>query len=422
MAPHEDMALEPEFVLEFFSCTICANLLHEPVTVPCCGATFCRRCLRQWIQSSVHTAGVPTCPAGCLSKLPFRLPARSQMLQGAILHLLKAEAETRAEEDREDVENEDKLLGGLSCWQEVVCSRDVYFGSNEVGVRAGTPGIVVSNYMDGRHVTVKFDYREDGSELCVNVLPEALMDPLPGGFRPGQRVQATINLTMEGALGVRLGTGGVIVGRVEQCLVVDFDQRADGVDGTVCVEGTNVIEERLLVGGYKLAQLVQAATDLHVGNKLSVPAGAYGYVIGEYSSTRLTVNFGSEPSDSTTPCLNVLPMEILPCPLPLAKPFASAPANKGGDGGEGGEGCGGAASNTDPSEEEKEAEELEEREEQDEERDWEEHPSLAAAEELEGAGDDDGDENATVSTGRDAEAPAEATRAAVRERRPGTAP
>jgi len=42
------------------------------------------------------------------------------------------------------------------------------YGSNII-VRQGSPGIIVGNCEDGCHLTVKFDEREDGSELCVNV-------------------------------------------------------------------------------------------------------------------------------------------------------------------------------------------------------------------------------------------------------------
>ena len=41
------------------------------------------------------------------------------------------------------------------------------YGSSII-VRQGSPGIVLGNCDDGCHLTVKFDEREDGSELCVN--------------------------------------------------------------------------------------------------------------------------------------------------------------------------------------------------------------------------------------------------------------
>ena len=48
---------------------------------------------------------------------------------------------------------------------------------NNVIVRQGSPGIVVGICDDAVHLTVKFDEREDGSDLCVNV---TWMNPLFG--------------------------------------------------------------------------------------------------------------------------------------------------------------------------------------------------------------------------------------------------
>ena len=48
------------------------------------------------------------------------------------------------------------------------CNFAQRYGSNVI-VRQGSPGIVVGSCDDGVHLTVKFDEREDGSDLCVNV-------------------------------------------------------------------------------------------------------------------------------------------------------------------------------------------------------------------------------------------------------------
>ena len=72
-------------------------------------------------------------------------------------------------------------------WGDIAASRDIlclgvtvfvsssclFFVASRYGssiiVRQGSPGIIVGNCEDGCHLTVKFDEREDGSELCVNV-------------------------------------------------------------------------------------------------------------------------------------------------------------------------------------------------------------------------------------------------------------
>jgi hypothetical protein len=308
-------ALEDESVADLFSCGICDDVMLDPTTLTCCGKSFCRRCLRQWIRTSVHSAGIPRCPGGCTAKLPFRLPARSHTLRTAIEQLIPSRLEVRRQEEEEDVKTaEDMCYGGFRAWEEVVANRDVIFGTR-LGVRQGTPGVLVGNFVDGTHVTVKFDEREDSSELCVNVVPEALMAPLPGGFRLAQRVAALYDLMLDSEIGVRLGTGGTVVGRLgEDRLMVLFDARVDswkGPEGPVSVNYREVTVQRPLVGGYCIAQRVQSSMDLVVGNRVVVRAGTKGAVLAEFSDTRLTVSFDS-PEDGGRNCFNVLPLEIQP--------------------------------------------------------------------------------------------------------------
>jgi hypothetical protein len=307
---------EDEEVADIFSCGICDEVMLDPTTLSCCGKSFCRRCLRQWMRTSVHSAGIPRCPGGCTAKLPFRLPARSQALRNAIEQLLPQRLEqVRKEEEENKEDDEDMCFGGFRAWQEVAANRDVMFGPR-LGVRQGTPGIIVGNFTDGFHVTVRFDEREDGSELCVNVLPEALMAPLPGGFRLRQRVVALYDLVLNDEIGVTLGTGGVVVGQLgEDRLMVLFDTRVDSgaaPEGPVSVSYREVTVQRVLVGGFKIAQRVQSAMDLVVGNRVVVKAGTRGAVLAEFSDTRLTVAF-DPPEEGGQSCFNVLPLEIKPC-------------------------------------------------------------------------------------------------------------
>jgi hypothetical protein len=245
------------------------------------------------------------------------LPARSQALRNAIEQLLPkrlAQIQQEEEEDSPDTD-EDACHGGFRAWQEVAANRDVMFG-RRLGVRQGTPGIVIGNFADGSHVTVRFDEREDGSELCVNVLPEALMHPLPGAFRLMQRVVALYDLVLNDEIGVTLGTGGVVVGQLgKDRLMVLFDTRVDSgtsPEGPVSVSFKEVTVQRLLVGGFSIAQRVQASMDLVVGNKVVVKAGTRGAVLAEFSDTRLTVAF-DPPEEGGQSCFNVLPLEIKPC-------------------------------------------------------------------------------------------------------------
>jgi hypothetical protein len=229
-------------------------------------------------------------------------------------------ASRREEEEDDKIVDDDVCRGGFRVWQEVVAARDIIFGDS-VGVRRGTHGILVGNFTDAVHVTVRFDEREDQSELCVNVLPEALIEPLPGGFRLGQRIVALFDLTLHGVIGVRLGTVGTIVGPLpDDRLMVSFDERWDNGEGTVSVSFREVTVQRPLVGGFRISQQVQASLNLVVGNKTVVKAGTRGTVLSEFSDTRLTVVF-ERSEEGTQACFNVMPLEIRPwCEVPQDLP------------------------------------------------------------------------------------------------------
>jgi hypothetical protein len=283
-------------------------------------------------------------------------------LRTAIEQLLPKRLERRKKEEEEHRDGEgceDSCYGGFKAWEEVAANRDVIFGT-KLGVRQGTPGIVVGNFSDGHHVTVRFDEREDGSELCVNVLPEALMTPLPGGFRLGQRVVALYDLMLHDEIGVRLGTGGAIVGRLgEDRLMVLFDERLDreagaspeNGGGPVSVSFREVAPQRLLAGGFRIAQQVQSAMDLIVGDRVVVPAGMRGVVLAEFSDTRLTVAFGP-PEDGGQSCFNVLPLEIRPLVAEVQQAETQAPTGNAGTDGEDA-----SATNDDDGEQDEEEEE-----------------------------------------------------------------
>jgi len=315
MTSHPGAANEDDPIHELFSCGICEDILLNPITLACCGRSFCRGCVQQWIRTSVQVSGIPRCPGGCQRKLPYRLPSRSVTLQNAMEHLIPDELERRRREEAEDLAEQDEqhCHGGFSAWQEVAASRDIIFG-DRIGVRQGTPGIIIGNFAD--HLTVKFDEREDGYDLCVNLLPEGLMSPLPGGFRLGQRIVTRNDLLLNGEIGVRLGMTGTVIGHEGgERLCVQFDQRLDNQIGTVIVHFKELAANSLLVGGFRIAQNVMAAVDLTVGSRVAVKAGTLGKVLAEFSDTRLTVSFDL-PQGNGQSCYNVLPMEITPWQAP----------------------------------------------------------------------------------------------------------
>jgi hypothetical protein len=161
---------------------------------------------------------------------------------------------------------------------------------------------------------VKFDKREDGSELCVHVLPQALMEPLPGGLRLEQRVVAIYDLMVNSQVTVRLGTCGSIIGRHDkEQIIVAFEKREDHCDSMVLVHYTALQAQRCLTGGFHIGQEIQTAADLHVGSEMVARAGARGIVVNEFSDIRITVTLTTS-DDATGPprCVNVLPVEIVP--------------------------------------------------------------------------------------------------------------
>lgn len=228
----------------------------------------------------------------------------------------------RAAEDKEMEEEEEPILGDFHPWEEVVAAYDIYFGT-KVGVCQGTPGILIGNLPGTNLITVKFEKREDDSELCVNIPSGGVMAPLPGKFRLGQRVLAAFNLQSnhaEQGFCIRLGTPGTIVGKAgDEHLAVLFDERHDGHEGPLGVAPQQICPERKFVGGFQLAQQIQAATDLIVGNRIAVPAGTRGMITGEFSETRLTAAFHMDEGSATNNAshFNVLPCELRPwCELP----------------------------------------------------------------------------------------------------------
>lgn len=318
-------SLDDETIAEVFACGICEDILLDPVTVSCCGRSFCRSCLQTWIKVNVRSTGIPRCPGGCAQKISFRLPKQSITLRTAVEQLFPKRLEERRKEEA-DAE-EEICVGGFKPWEEVAASRDVLFANSALGVRQGTPGIVVDNFSDGVHLTVKFDEREDGSDLCVNVIPEVLMHPLPGGLRLGQRVVATVELILTPAMRIRLGGVGSIIGagggdritvlfEPPPCPPSELEEQQNSFPYfPVSVSTRDIVPHRLLVGGFSIAQKVQSSCPLMVGTQTLVPTGCRGTVLGEFSDTRLTVLF--ENSEDNPGCFNILPHEIRPWCEPL---------------------------------------------------------------------------------------------------------
>jgi len=192
-------------------------------------------------------------------------------------HVVPEEVKRRAEDEEELAQDEPATCyGGFKLWQAVAAAQDIIFG-NITFVRQGTPGLVVGKTNDGINLTVKFDMREDGSDLCVNLLPRSLMEPLPGGLRLGQQVCATKDLMLQGSIVVKLGTLGMVVGAADQQhMQVAFHERMDGGEGYLHVHFEMISPYRLLVGGFRLGQKIRACEDLFLDSHVAVPFNTTG--------------------------------------------------------------------------------------------------------------------------------------------------
>lgn len=310
----EERAAAADRAVDELECNLCTDTVYSPTTLQCCGKTFCRRCLQKWLRKSVEQAGVPRCPAGCGSKLPFKLPARNQMLQRVVEAVAAQELERRKEEDAEYAAEEPEVPGEFFAWQEVAAKTTLSAGAKHI-VKAFTSGIVVGPARSEGRVTVKFEWREDGSELCVDVMPSEIMLQLPQhlSFRVGDTVAAAHDLRNGDRLLVSFGAKGRLVGTAQindaLRLVVQFEERCDGAAGALSVLPCEVVAPGPYIGGFSVAQRVHAARDLVSGNTLLAREGAGGVVLGPYSDIRVTVRF-DERADGANMAVNVTSDEI----------------------------------------------------------------------------------------------------------------
>lgn len=305
------MVPQPVLPQEILECGICRELLLDPVTLACCGRSFCRECLRALLLSNSDT-GVVRCPAGCGQVVPLRLPPRSYVLQRCLEAAAPEELARRQREAEEDNANAEPLPGGFQPWDEVAASDDLKVG-RDVVVSYATPGVVLGPSGTDR-IEVIFDSRIDFQRRSLLVLPCELLRQLPGhfGVKIGQTVVAVQDLYCHDTLLAHLGTRGVAYEmHSDDRIKVKFEHRADGVDQGINVHYSEVRPYGKLLGGYEVGQRVVAAKDLFSGSTLIVRARTQAVVLLEYSDSRLTVRF-DERADGNSHSVNVLLPEIKP--------------------------------------------------------------------------------------------------------------
>uniref|UniRef100_A0A7S4Q225 RING-type domain-containing protein n=1 Tax=Alexandrium monilatum TaxID=311494 RepID=A0A7S4Q225_9DINO len=295
---------------DLFECGICRDLLLDPVTLSCCGKSFCQDCLRELLLSAAST-GTARCPAGCGQKVPFRLPPRSHVLQKCLEAIVPEELARRRQEAAEAEAGEAEALpGGFKTWEEVVAAKDLYINAVIVAA-AGAPGVVVGSRTEGR-VTVIFDERTDFGRGSINVLPFEIVRQLPRhfGVRLLEPVVAVEDLHAGATLLAHLGTRGIVIAQHgDDRLRVQFDRRADGSENPINVLPHQIQPHRKLLGGYDVGQRVAASQDLFANDQMLVRSGTEGTVHSEYSDARLVVKFDARV-DGSPNALNVTPAEV----------------------------------------------------------------------------------------------------------------
>mmetsp|Transcript_24235 Transcript_24235/g.53816 ORF Transcript_24235/g.53816 Transcript_24235/m.53816 type:complete len:322 (-) Transcript_24235:168-1133(-) len=299
-----------------FACGICTELALSPVTLTCCGRSFCRECLHRCLHQAAVQGVLPDCPRGCGSKVPSRLPATSKMIEEAIEALFPEELERRRAEAGEDEESEE-TPGNFSVGDEIVASRNLMIGSDIVA-SFGTRGAVVATRAVPGRLSVKFDENTDGTRRCIHVLPNEVMHQLPPAYRVciAQRVFAVRDLVCGDQVIVRFGVQGTVLGpHPPNRIMVQFDTRADGNDnglrrpGAVNVTQDEIQPWRVLSGGFWPGARVKASRCLYANDRIIVNDGVTGIVRQEFSETRLTVQF-DQRADGSDAMVNVTAAEI----------------------------------------------------------------------------------------------------------------
>jgi len=290
------MAPAADLFEDAFSCGICYDYFHEPITLSCCGKSFCCSCLQETILNRVKCGGIPRCPAGCNEKLPFKLPRSSQALKAAMEQAVPEEVQRRKEEALEEDSEKVKVChGGFMPWQVVAAA--THIGPPEVCVVSqGTHGIIIGNADDTENVIVKFDKLENGSEHCINVSASALRNPLPGGFQIGSPAASRGDFELDGTVAVHIGDVGIVCGlQGEGYVQVIFAECVAGRDRMMALPIEGMTPHKLLVGGFMLGQKVQACMDIPAIDH-TIRAGTQGIVFCENNDALLTVAFDVEGS------------------------------------------------------------------------------------------------------------------------------
>lgn len=291
-------------------CELCQEVLLDPVTLPCCGESFCKTCLQQWTVVKLDD-GAPRarCPSGCGKQIDYRLPSVSKLLRS----LLEAEHASELAERRRDIrdqELEERIAGGFGLWQEVAASRDLFVGEN-LAVAFGTSGVVLGRHEEGR-VKVKFDLFLWGISGVFNVSPDEILPQLPStfGVSIGQRVLASQDLIVASAVRVPFATLGTVVGPSSSPdrITVCFDTVTDG-QNRLDVQAFEILPNMELIGGFRVAQRVTAVENILLEGVVLVPPGAVGTVLSQYSDTRLTVMFEGR-LDGRSEAVNLVPTAI----------------------------------------------------------------------------------------------------------------
>jgi len=186
------------------------------------------------------------------------------------------------------------LVGGHQVGARVRAARPLE-ASRGRGIAPGTPGLIVGPAREPppqmcRRLLVRFAMPRDETVEEIPCDPDDIETAIAGNFRRGNAVIATRDLRVGGAIVVREGVLGSVVGPSssdsQHRVTVSFSHREDGSRNRLnCV----VNEIRLyLAGGLEVGARVQVVRAAAVSDSvLLVPAGTRGTVVGPASEEPL---------------------------------------------------------------------------------------------------------------------------------------